>query len=371
MRRLAYAFLALGLSSAAAAAAAAPAPDDVRASLRTASAITRLSVKRPLAVSRPAPAEVRRRRALLEARAYPAASRAHDAEVYHALGLAASASVARRALEPVRSAAVLWDVERRRLLAARGTRPSRHAWLRTVATGLLDQHFDLRRLELARDDRDALAAAGAASEGYATLVADLVADRPRARPPRPDRLSRFLALQRAFPSTRGAAFAAELRNLGFNRAVWTSIRRFPHSTEQVFHLDKFLQRERPLRVALPLGAAGMTLAGSGAFGELDVRSLLAVFRVPGLDRAATGWGGGRTARYRGAAGTSIVVALDWDAPRDAEEWSAAFDRFAGPALGDRPFAFVRDGVRTRLVIGPTGDAANALAAALLAISTSS
>ena len=135
--------------------------------------------------------------------------------------------------------------------------------------------------------------------------------------------SKSNASRRGFVTTVGRRFAVDLRNLGGNRAVWSSLRRFPETTEQVFHLHKFLERERPLPIVLPVDAAGLRLASDGSFGELDVRSLLAVFRVPRLDRAASGWGGGRTALYRAGGREAVAVALEWDTELDAAQWADA------------------------------------------------
>ena len=134
-------------------------------------------------------------------------------------------------------------------------------------------------------------------------------------------------------------------------------------------------------------AAGSTLAGDGTFGELDVRALLAVFGVPRLDRAGAGWGGGRTAVYRGGAGgDAVAVALDWDTERDAHEWAdavstyvdAAFDAATSgrpaPAacaatvcwqIGAQAIAFDRSGARTTLVLGADLEQADLLARTLL------
>ena len=182
----------------------------------------------------------------------------------------------------------------------------RTAALREVVHALQDQHFQLDRIRRLRGGADARIAATAAVEGYATLVtqhASAAADRRRTAV---SRLKRFLELERGLVDSVGLRFEADLRDLGGTRAAIDSLRRFPATTEQVFHLDKYLQREPAAAIVLPAHAAGMTLARQGTFGELDVRALLAVFGVPRVDRAGSGWGGGRTARYAGAAGDAVA-----------------------------------------------------------------
>lgn len=167
--------------------------------------------------------------------------------------------------------------------------------------------------------------------------------------------------------------------------MWSAVRRFPATTEQVFHVEAFLGRERALPVLLPESAAGFTLAGRDTWGELDVRALLAVFQVPRVDVVGTGWGGGASAVYRGPAGEAVALALAWDSEADAAQWSEAVETYVNEAfdpetpgrpsttpcaatacwrLVDRSIAFVQAGPRTTLVVAPSVDAAAALSAAL-------
>lgn len=348
--------------------AAAPAPDETGALLRVASGVTRLKIRQPLRVARPTAAAARARRAALAARLYPAASRAHDAAVYRALALAPSVSAARAALEPKPAAGTFFDPAQRRLVRPAAAATSRHTLVREVTTGLLDEHFRLGRAFRRVGDRDALAAARGAWEGYARLVAQLLTEPPPG-PRGTGRLGRFLALEEGFYGSRAVRFAAELRNLGSNRAVYTALKAFPASTEQLFHLERFLRRERPRVLALPQEADGLRLASSDTFGELAVRALLATAGVGGLDRAATGWGGGRTGVYRDGARVGVVLALEWDTAADADQWTGAVDALES-FLADRPHAFARSGRRTVLAVAGDEAAAGALADRVLANSSS-
>ena len=231
-------------------------------------------------------------------------------------------------------------------------------------------------------DRDARLAELAAGQGHAALVAARLGRVP-AVPARGSRLERFVALESSFTASVGLRFAATLQNLGGRRAVATSLARRPESTEQIFHIDKFLERERPAAVPLPANAAGMTRASVGSFGELDVRTLLAVVGAPAVDATGSGWAGGRTAIYRDDVSEATVVALAWDSARDAEQWAAAVPvylaRAFGPSTtpaspcaatscwqaGERSVAFDRSGTRTSLVIAESADAAASIARATL------
>ena len=163
-----------------------------------------------------------------------------------------------------------------------------------------------------------------------------------------------------------------------------SLARRPESTEQIFHIDKFLERERPAAVAAPGRSRRRCGALSvGSFGELDVRTLLAVVGAPAVDATGSGWAGGRTAIYRDDISEAAVVALAWDSARDAEQWAAAVPvylaRAFGPSttpaspcaatscwqVGERSVAFDRSGTRTSLVIAASADEAASVARATL------
>jgi hypothetical protein len=230
---------------------------------------------------------------------------------------------------------------------------------------LQDQHFDLKRVRRLAGSRDAAVAATAAIEGHASL---LLGAPPAPKPGTGSRLTRFLVLERGFESTVGLRLATDLHNLGGTPAVRSALRRFPATTEQVFHLDKFLQRERAVPIVLPDAVEDLQLGSTGTFGELDVRALLAVFGVPGLDAAATGWGGGRSAVYRdtATATATVLVALDWDSEVNAAQWATAATTYVEAAFGEgtptdcaasacwilsgRTVAFDRLGVHTALVV---------------------
>ena len=126
----------------------------------------------------------------------------------------------------------------------------------------------------------------------------------------------------------GRALAAELRYLGGRPALTGALRRLPQTTEQLLHVDKFLEREPALPVRLAARAGDARLAVSETFGELDVRSLLQAFGVRDAAAAAAGWGGGRLARY----GDVVAIVLRWDTVDDAAEWQAAVPQYVAAAF---------------------------------------
>jgi hypothetical protein len=334
-----------------------------QALLRLAVKATGLSAKKPVRIVAEPRLRFRQRRVTLFDRGYPRAAQAHDEKVYRALGLLAGGTgTLRKALLALDTRTGVYDTARRTVYVQAG-KGERAAALRQLVHALQDQHFDLSRVRRFAGDRDATDAATAAIEGHASLLLGT--------PPTPglgtgSRLTRFLALERGFESTVGLRLAADLHNLGGTAAVRSALRRFPATTEQVFHLDKFLQRERALPIVLPDDVEGLRLGSTGTFGELDVRALLAVFGVPNLDAAAAGWGGGRSAVYRDATTEAVLVALDWDSEVNATQWATAAGAYVEAAFGDgtltecaasacwilsgRTVAFDRLGVHTALVV---------------------
>jgi hypothetical protein len=159
------------------------------------------------------------------------------------------------------------------------------------------------------------------------------------------------------------------------------LRSFPSTTEQLLHIDKFLERERALPVGLPATIDGDELSATESFGELDVRSLLRAFGVPNAAEVADGWGGGRLGFYISPLGQAItVLALRWDTVEDAAEWRDAAARYVAAAFPgatphdcpplDRCWAtastMVGTGVLGTAGVLASGPGADAVAAAVLA-----
>ena len=141
------------------------------------------------------------------------------------------------------------------------------------------------------------------------------------------RLSPEAAFRR-FMSPKVSFSAAELRYLGGRAALTDALRTFPRTTEQLLHVDKFLEREPALPVRLPARAGGLAPGMSETFGELDVRNLLQAFGLRDAAIVAEGWGGGRLALY----GDAAVIVLRWDTAADAAEWQAAVPRYVAAAF---------------------------------------
>lgn len=300
--------------------------------LRAASQRSGLSVRSPVPerTLRGAKYDQALRRAF--ARDYPNSLWRLDATLYSRLGLAGPSDDATSWSD----ADVWYDPAARSLLLRRATTPKRANVINELVRALVDQHFNLQRLTGLRSrNRDlALAAAGSVN-GTAALVSGVTMRGAGGTP-----LARFLQLDSGVAS--GTLLARELRYIGGRRALATALHTFPQTTEQLMHVDKFLQRERSLPVRLPKHVGDSTLHASETFGELDVRSLLGAFRIDSAATAAAGWGGGRVALYVSANGeATALLTLRWDSYEDGVEWRLAFDRyvaaaFPGAAASDCP-----------------------------------
>jgi hypothetical protein len=297
-------------------AAASTAP---RKLVRDASRLTGLAARKPVTTSAVTAARYGALYARARTRDYPAGLRRTDATLYDALGLGA-VSVKR----PLPRA--WYDIAARKIFVQRRPAAARRTVLQEVARALIDQNFGLKRrlAGLRTRDRDRWLAANAIVDGTAALASGLRPGTPHGTP-----LDRFYALDGAAGLGAGRALAAQLRYLGGRGALLSALRTFPQTTEQLLHVDKFLERERALPISLPAGASGTRLVASATFGELELRNLLRAFDIASADTTAEGWGGGKLALYDDG---SAVLVVRWDTPEDAAEWQAAVPRYVAAAF---------------------------------------
>jgi hypothetical protein len=220
-------------------------------------------------------------------------------------------------------------------LVRRAPTPGRALVINELVRALVDQNYKLSRLTgLRARDRDRSLAATAIIDGTAALASGLRAQAPHGTP-----LDRFHQLEDSAGLGPGRALAAELRYLGGQPALASALRTFPQTTEQLLHVDKFLERERALPVRLPSWVGRVRLSVSETFGELDVRNLMRAFGLPDAAGIAEGWGGGRLALYGSGRDTVAALVLRWDSPEDAAEWRDAAPRYVAAAF---PALTVRD-----------------------------
>ena len=138
-----------------------------------------------------------------------------------------------------------------------------------------------------------------------------------------------------FPYTRGFEFAVRLfQQAGGWALIDGAFANPPVSTEQLLHLDKFIDNETPVPVELPdLGDAlgeGWSEVGQDTLGEFLLASYLSTYGddtaegVAAASNAAAGWGGDRLALWEHTDGGLVLAwRLVWDTEQDAAEFHEA------------------------------------------------
>jgi hypothetical protein len=302
--------------------------------LRSASRLSGLQTRH--AVTRATVPAARYRALLARARdrEYPRSLRNVDTRLYARLGLATRSIKAQTATGSTSPA--WYDPDERKLLLRSAATPGRARIVHELVRALVDQNFNLRRLRGLRvRNRDAALAARAIVDGTAALASNL-----RRGPLRGTAVDRFLELEYSAGLGPGRALAAELRYLGGRKAMQSALQRFPETTEQLLHIDKFLEREPALSVRLPSRIGELKLGTAETFGELDLQNLLQAVGVPSAAAVATGWGGGRIGLYLSPRGDAVAaLVVRWDTLEDAAEWRAAVPAYIAAAF---PGAAARD-----------------------------
>lgn len=143
-----------------------------------------------------------------------------------------------------------------------------------------------------------------------------------------------------FPYTYGADFVMALQESGW-QAVDAAYADLPESTEQILHLEKYLERDEPQVVSLPpltetLGI-GWQMIDSEALGEFQTILYLAqqMDRAT-AEQAAAGWDGDRYAVYGRDDDDLLVLVTLWDSEADRDEFVAAYRQYATGRYGQDP-----------------------------------
>lgn len=226
-------------------------------------------------------------------------------------------------------------------------------YVRQLLYLMQDQNFGLDELAAGSLSLDASLALAALSEGEATVVQEnfLVA--------------RYLPLETAvipetwgidsdalndapsaitnrllFPYEAGAEFARTLYGAGDYPALDAAWAAPPQSTEQILHLEKFLEDEGPALVTLPdlqpILGEDWTLAEENVLGEFMLGQYLAQqLNETQVGTAVAGWGGDRFAIYSNEADDSFLMALHtvWDSADDSTEFAALYPNYPTRLFG--------------------------------------
>ena len=246
---------------------------------------------------------------------------------------------------------------------------------------LQDQHFNLRRFEnWPRGDSDAQLAAHSLIEGDATLAMThylfshplLAAEFVRSfgsesiSTEKFDKAPRSIRETLMFPYLQGIAWATKVHERGGWSGLSKAYSQVPASTEQILHVEKYFNRESPLKIRLPdftillrggkkqtanskrrssvtplvartndpqsalrnPNFAGWRQIETDVNGEWGYYLALDEFLKSPAEstRAAAGWGGDRYALYEHSTTGELflVQVATWDTTQDAKEFFEAY-----------------------------------------------
>ena len=138
-----------------------------------------------------------------------------------------------------------------------------------------------------------------------------------------------------FPLREGADFIAQL----FAEGGWDTVNAAyadpPATTEQVLHLQKYIEREEPHKTSIPDISAdlgrGWNQVNADTMGEFILRVFLEEHLDPTQAAAAVaGWGGDQYSLLNGPLGERLLISMiSWDTFEYAAEFMDAFQVFMG------------------------------------------
>ena len=238
-----------------------------------------------------------------------------------------------------------------------------------------DQHFDLSRIDrVAASCRDeAFQAALGAVEGSAQFFSIKVLFE---FPPEdgdfsglgdgggmPDGVPPFMVDLQLWPYTAGQSFVTALDGRGGTAEIDGALRRFPTTTEQILHPERY-PGDVPARVDVPDLAGEL---GPG-WGDLDVMQVGEAWLAAMLglrlesataEAAAAGWDGGLYRAFTDGEDAAVVLTTAWDSVADADAFAQASREWLD-AEGQWGTVGRPDPRRVTLAVATTGSVAEVL-----------
>jgi hypothetical protein len=241
-----------------------------------------------------------------------------------------------------------------------------------------DQHFDLSRIDrVAANCRDdAFQAALGAVEGSAQFFSIKVLFE---FPPEdgdfsglgdgggmPDGVPPFMVDLQLWPYSAGQSFVTALDGRGGTAEIDAALRRFPTTTEQILHPERF-PGDTPARVDVP----DLSRELGPGWGDLDVMQIGEAWLAAMLglrldsataDAAAAGWDGGLYRAFTDGDDAAVVLATAWDSNADADAFAQALRGWLD-AEGQWGVVGRPDPQRVTLAVATTGAVSDVLEAA--------
>jgi hypothetical protein len=228
-----------------------------------------------------------------------------------------------------------------------------------------DQHFRLDRLNTLESDcaDEAYQAALGAVEGDATYFMILYAQRfltldeqlqlGLQAAPSTAGIPQFVMQLQTWPYTAGLSFIQAMDRRGGTEAIDRAMERFPVSTEQVIHPERY-PNDAPTAVNVedlsPKLGPGWTDLDVMGVGEAFLSIMLGL-RLPPVtaEAAAAGWDGGTYRAWSDGEHVAIVLSTVWDEPRDAAEFASATRQWLGSREGRSASLLPVEGQRVRVL----------------------
>jgi hypothetical protein len=141
--------------------------------------------------------------------------------------------------------------------------------------------------------------------------------------------------QMSFPYTYGLKFALQLYTTSDKKDFKKMLDRFPLSTEQVLHFDKFMKNEKPLTTTLQnqdsLFVAATKEMYTTTLGEYFIKTLFDITLKKDKklnSNASEGWGGDHIRVFKSNEKMFFVWDTLWDTEKDAKEFFTRYKTFA-------------------------------------------
>jgi hypothetical protein len=238
-----------------------------------------------------------------------------------------------------------------------------------------DQHFDLDRLDdmVVRCDDEPFQAALGVVEGSANHFATQVlfrfpvAETGSVPGGSEEPVPPMIVELQAYPYTAGQRFVDALADEGGSEAVDRALRRFPTTTEQILHPEKFPDEVgEPVEVPDLAPTFGPDWRDHDVMvvGELWLKALLNLRLEDGAaESGAAGWGGGIYRAWSDGDDVAVILSTIWDTPAEAGEFREAIARWV--SRGTLPgLVLEADGTRVHAGFGSSDAVMGALSSAL-------
>ena len=235
-----------------------------------------------------------------------------------------------------------YDLENKALFVrgSKATPAVRRTLVHELVHALQDQHFNVHRPDLGKQDDEAEQSFTGLVEGDAVRIEELyvatMSRRDREASEREQQsmvgdlsdVPSILLEALSFPYTVGPPFTQAVVRAGGQARLDAAFANPPLTSEHLIHPERFLAGEPPVPVPQP--PAEGEVIDKGVFGELGFIQQLQdeITDRPTLFRAAAGWGGDQYVAYTAAGGkTCVRVDVVMDTPGDADELRAALQRW--------------------------------------------